>query len=115
MFEVVSRVIGDLSGTVSIDLNSLKLDTSRHGDERLISEEVKESEIESVIRNALPKIIEDFANGEIKSGSEILVTQGEINVVGVLIIKKGNDVFRVITVRRKKDFKPKPGTKQYKI
>jgi hypothetical protein len=115
--EIVSRVIGDLRDPVSIDLTSLSLDTSKHSEERLTEQNIKESEVTELVKRALPVIIQDFVNGEIKNNAEVLITDKskDLNVVGTLIVKKGDDIFKVITIRKKKDFVPKPGTKHYLI
>jgi hypothetical protein len=78
---------------------------------------VNEAIILDIVKRALPKIVQDYANWEIDNKAEVLITDKskDLNIVGALLIRKGNDVFKVITVRKKKDFVPKPGTRHYLI
>lgn len=117
---ITSKKIKDIKSIIKIQLDGLELNLSKHGEERLYRVEddvIKEEEILTVVKKGLKKVMNDFANGEIPNNAEILINDSskDLNVVGRLTMRKGKDEFNVITVMRKKDFKPKSNTYVYKV
>jgi len=107
---------------IEVDIENLDLHGTVHSDERMtrldnVGKDITEDEIINDLQNALPKIINDFANGEIPNDVDFLVKNRKtnLNIVGNLSMRKGKDFVRVITVMRKPYFKAKDGTYQYEI
>jgi hypothetical protein len=107
---------------ITIDIQNLDLHGTAHSDERMtrddnIGKEITEEEIIKDLEKALPKIINDFANGEFLNNSYFLVKNRDtkLNIVGNLRMQKGKDFCSVITVMRKVFFRPKEGTTTYEI
>jgi hypothetical protein len=99
---------------VVIDLDDLDLQATKHSKERQFRHDRKISNeaIVGTVEMALGKIINDYANGEL-ANDEAFHIKGvskaksvpDLNVIGVLNMKKGPDTLKVITVMRKDDFK----------
>ena len=117
--EIFAKKIGDIHKRVEINLDNLELALSHHGKKRLYrdksGEPIAESEVLQVVKKGIDEVIDDFANGEIPNDAEVLIKKEELNIVGRLTMRKGLDSFVVITVMRKRDFKPKSGTYTYII
>ena len=97
---------------VVIDLDDLDLEATKHSKERQFRHDRKISNqaIIDAVEMALGKIINDYANGEIENEEAFhikAVSKGnapDLNVIGVLQMKKGPDTLKVVTVMRKDDF-----------
>jgi len=102
---------------IVIDIENLDLNGTIHADERMVGRDITEEEIIEGLQKALPKIINDFANGEIPNNSFFLVRNRntDLNIVGNLKMQKGKDFVSIITVMRKRNFMAKRGTLEYEI
>lgn len=108
---------------VRVSIDDLDIITTGHGDDQRSRHagsgelEIKKEEIITTLERALPKIFHDFANGEIPNEAEFVVKNKitDLNVVGTLVMRKGPDMVRVITVMRKRNFTPKNGTFVYQV
>jgi hypothetical protein len=115
------KSIKDIRKEIVVDIDNLEIATTTHGDERRFRDrfgkKINEKEIIYDVEVALDSIINDFANGELKNYSAILIKNNktDLNVVGQLKMREGPDSFVVITVMRRKNFKPKAGTEVYEI
>lgn len=98
---------------ISIDLELIKLDDTKHSKERQMRSEnikaVSTNEIISDINKAIPAIINDLANGEIRQSQNVWIHNVKtfLNIIVDVDFKKGVDKIVVITVLRKKNFKSK--------
>ena len=103
---------------IRVSIDDLDIITTGHGDDQRSRHagtgeaEIKKEEIIQTLERALPKIFQDYANGEIANEAEFIVKNRitDLNVVGTIVMRKGPDMIRVITVMRKKNFVPKSGT-----
>lgn len=107
---------------IIIDIENLDLHGTVHSKERQTrsdnqGRDITEKEIRNDLNKALPKIINDFANGEIENNSDFIVfnRKSKLNIIGNLKMQKGKDFIKVITVMRKGNFKEKSGTYRYEI
>lgn len=107
---------------ITVDIENLDLHGTIHSDQRMtrsdnIGSDISEDEIIQDLETALPKVINDFANGEINNNSDFLVKNRKtnLNIVCNLRMQKGKDFVAVITVMRKPYFVAKEGTRVYEI
>ncbi len=105
-----------------VAIQDLDLISTNHGQEREDRSDnrgtaITKDEIVLALEMALPKVISQFANGEIPNNAEFLVRRKltDLNIIATLTMKKGPDNIRVITVMRKKGFMPKSGTFVYDV
>lgn len=106
---------------VSKDINvKIDVDKTIHAGERQNRHErpISDTEITEIVKLALPEIANRLMFDEINMGSYVLIKHigTDINIVGALH-QGANDTidFVVVTVMRKKDFKPKQGTSVIEI
>ena len=98
---------------VLIDIEDADLVGTKHSRERQFRHDRKISNeaIINAVELALGKVINDFANGELRNNEPFViraVSKGkapDLNVVAALDMKKGPDSVKVVTVMRKDDFK----------
>jgi len=109
--DILERTIANLEKNISVKI-ILAVDQTIHGEEQRYRHKdliIGENEIVNTVSKALPKIGQLIVDGKIKTGTKIVIFNktNKLNVVGNLDLK--SDVFRVITVMKKENFKPKPG------
>ncbi len=108
---------------IRVSIDDLDVITTGHGDDQRSrhagsgESEIKKEEIVNTLERALPKIFQDFANGEINNDSEFIVKNKitDLNIVCAIAMRKGPDMIRVVTVMRKKNFVAKSGTSKVYI
>ncbi len=108
---------------VRVSIDDLDVITTGHGDDQRGRHagsgelEIKKEEIIQTLERALPKIFQDYANGEIDNNSEFIVKNRitDLNIVCAIAMRKGPDMIRVVTVMRKKNFVAKTGTSKVYI
>ncbi|MFA5153927.1 MAG: hypothetical protein WC554_15355 [Clostridia bacterium] len=108
---------------IEIDIENLDLYSTSHSDQQMNRLDnykrmnITEDEIIKDLEKALPKIMNDYANGEIENEAEFLVKNKEtkLNIIGALKMRKGKDFISIITVMRKPGYIPKDGTYTYEI
>jgi hypothetical protein len=116
-----AELIGDISEKITISLDKLEIWLSSHGQERLYrheNDQIKETEIISTVKKALSYILSDLINGKISNNSHVLITNSmtKLNIIGALELgSHGHDIFEVITIMRKENFKPKENTSHYVV
>ena len=101
---------------VSVDI-ALAVDQSTHGEDRRyrhIDDEgnvgvISHSEIVNTISKALPKIAQLSVDGQIKGKASVVIynKNNNLNVVGEVDLIQ--DAFKVITIMKKENFRPRPG------
>lgn len=86
---------------------------SRHGDGYVIDD----GHIRDTVDSVLPKIANALMFDKIDVGDSVLIqnTMSDVNIVGKIESRGSMLEFAVITVMRKKGFKPKSGTYVIKI
>lgn len=98
-----------------IDLKRMNIVASDHGEDqrhrhmRRGKGKISKDSIMKAIEVSIGKIMNDFANGEIKNGEpfHIKAKQGNqepLNIIAALDVKPGPDDLVIITVMRKKNF-----------
>ena len=112
----------EFSETYLIDLDNLAVIATKHGEERSRRHvgktgsggqplgRISRDSIVKALDRALPQLLDDFMNGEIKNKEpfHVKATQGKqpaLNIVGSLDMRKGPDELRIITMMRKDDFR----------
>jgi len=112
----------EFSETYLIDLDNLAVIATKHGDERSRRHvgktgaggqpmgRISRDSIVKALDRALPQLLDDFMNGEIKNKEpfHVKASQGSqlpLNIVGSLDMRKGPDELRIITMMRKDDFR----------
>lgn len=107
---------------ISIDIKNLDVHGTTHSTDRLNrsdnqGRDITENEIKIDMEKVLPKLFNDFANGEIPNNSSFIVfnKKSKLNIIAELKMQKGKDFIKVITVMRKASFKEKSGTYRYEI
>ena len=105
-----------------IDLDNLSVVASKHAEERSRRHvgqrgrggerggKISRASVTRALDRALPKILDDFANGELnnKEAFHVRASQGSqpaLNVIGKLDMRKGPDKMVLITMMRKDDFR----------
>lgn len=105
-----------------IDLDNLSVVASKHAEERSRRHvgqrgsggarggKISRDSVRKALDRALPKILDDFANGELtnKEAFHVRASQGKqpaLNVIGKLDMRKGPDKMVLITMMRKDDFR----------
>jgi hypothetical protein len=105
-----------------IDLDNLSVVASKHAEERsrrhvgqrgsggARAGKISRDTVRRALDRALPKILDDFANGELnnKEAFHVRASQGKqpaLNVIGKLDMRKGPDKMVLITMMRKDDFR----------
>lgn len=107
-------VIGNLYHDITIKVS---VDLSRHADERRYrhGDEITEEEIIATAEEAIDDITERLINDTMDVGDEFVIRDKtyDLNLVGVLERTRDPSVLEltVITVMRKRNFRPKSGTK----
>jgi hypothetical protein len=107
----IGSVYGDVTVKVSVDL-------TRHADDRRFrhgrGQEIEEEEIVATAEAATDRVIDYLINDRMDVGDEFVIRDltYDLNLVGVIEPTGDPDVLEmtVITVMRKRGFKPKPGT-----
>ena len=112
----------EFSETYLIDLDNLAVIATKHGEERSRRHvgktgaggqplgRISRESIVKALDRALPQLLDDFMNGEIKNKEPFHVkasqgSQTPLNIVGSLDMRKGPDELRIITMMRKDDFR----------
>lgn len=112
----------EFSETYLIDLDNLAVVATQHGDERSRRHvgktgpggqpmgRISRDSIVKALDRALPQLLDDFMNGEIKNKEPFHVkasqgSQTPLNIIGSLDMRKGPDELRIITMMRKDDFR----------
>ena len=112
---LMEDLIAQLSNTIDVVTNLQKTKhardrQTRHGysDADVISDD----DIKKTVNIVIPKIARALIFNRIDIGDDVLVknSRNDINVVGNLAQAGPKLNFIVITVMKKRDFKPKPGT-----
>lgn len=114
---VFERSLGRLKGEIKIEVD---IESTKHSDERKFrhGEEITDAEILLTSRKAVPKITKALIFDHIDISDELRVfdTATNLNVICKLEGEKLSALkLVVITVMRKKDFKPKSGTKTIEV
>ena len=105
-----------LRDKIVVDLNAMEIVASAHGEDRRHRHRseghgrISKDSILAAIDKAIGMVMNDFANGEISNRERfhIIARQGKqpaLNIIASLDMRKGPDVFKVVTVMRKDDFK----------
>jgi len=122
IIDLLEKQIASLRERVNVTV-ALAVDNSEHGDERRyrhLDEDgnplvIEHNEIVNTVSKALPALMQMVVDGKLsKKGTVVIYNSlNELNVVGSLDLK--TDTFKVITIMRKKDFKPKRGDKKITV
>lgn len=85
---------------------------TRHGEDSPITND----DMLKLANRALPKLSKMLIMNQLDIGDEIVIQGGGgLNMVGALSTNNKEIILRIITVMRKKNFKPKPGTKPVRV
>jgi hypothetical protein len=105
-----------LTDKIVIDIEDIEVIASSHGEDRRHRHldqgqgRISKESILTAIDKAIGLIMNDYANGELANRERfhIVARQGKqpaLNIIGELEMQKGPDVFKVVTVMRKDDFR----------
>lgn len=110
--EIIDDFVVDIPVEIKVDDSVHMRDRQwRHGEEGFIT--IKE--IIKLVQTSSRKLIRQMVLDSINIGEYVLLTNGGLNIV-TNIKQSGNGVLiKIITIMRKDNFKPKPGTKIIRI
>ena len=107
--------VGKVTQKVNVVIN---IDKTQHAGERQYRHGdfvFTDDDILAITNLALPEISKRLMLGALVAGDSILIRHRDLNVVGSLQNKNNMLEFVVITLMKKENFVPKPGTKIIEI
>lgn len=110
----IGQAVGDIHVVIDLDKSGHAGERqTRHGEDDVISDD----EIKGVAQRGVPAISKMLILGQIEIGDDVVIQSNgsALNVVGS--IKRDGNQLRlvIITVMRKRDFKPKAGTTPIRV
>lgn len=105
-----------LTDKIVVDIEDIEVIASSHGEDRRHRHieqgqgRISKESILAAIDKSIGLIMNDYANGELANRERfhIVAHQGKqpaLNIIGELEMQKGPDIFKVVTVMRKDDFR----------
>ena len=110
--QLIEKSIGRVSRKINV---TIELDKTVHAGKQQFrhEEEITDKEILAVAQRAIESVTRDLLADDISIGDYVLIRDSKtlLNLVGILHDKNNILELTIITVMKKRGFRPKPGTK----